>query len=70
MSPRKFLRCASLLALLVLVAGCSGFNVTKSVSPLDFLLPGAGSLLKADPPPADPGFVPSHPAEQHVISVA
>ena len=71
MSPiRNLLRCASLLALLVLVAGCSGFNLTKSWSPIDLLLPGAGSLLKADPAPAEPGFVPSNPAEQHVILVA
>jgi hypothetical protein len=29
--------------------GCSGINMSHSVSPLDFFLPG---LLKADPPPA------------------
>lgn len=37
--------------LLLLIAavncGCSGINMTKSVSPLDFLLPG---LLQNDPP--------------------
>ena len=71
MSPvRKFARRAPLLALAVLVAGCSGLNLTKSWSPIDLLLPGAGSLLKADPTPAEPGFVPSNPAEQHVILVA
>ena len=26
-------------------AGCSGINATKSVSPIDFLLPGAGNFL-------------------------
>ena len=31
-------------------AGCSGINSSQSVSPLDFFLPGAGHLLKADPP--------------------
>jgi hypothetical protein len=34
--------------LLTLVAGCSGINMSPSVSPATFLLPG---LLKADPPP-------------------
>jgi hypothetical protein len=39
-----------LLPLVVLAtSGCSGVNVTKSVSPLDFLLPG---LHVQNPPPA------------------
>jgi len=38
-------------ALLLFVAGCGGINVSKSVSPLDFILPG---LLQADPPPTHP----------------
>jgi len=38
----------SLLLLIAAVnCGCSGINVSKSVSPLDFLLPG---LLQNDPP--------------------
>jgi hypothetical protein len=37
--------------LLSLTAGCGGLNVTKSISPLDFFLPG---LLQADPPPEKP----------------
>ena len=37
------------MALLLLAAGCGGLNLSKSVSPLDFLLPGAGSFLKANP---------------------
>jgi len=37
--------------LLLLGAGCSGINATKSVSPASFLLPG---LLQNDPPPARP----------------
>ena len=36
--------------LVVFVAGCGGINASKSVSPLDFILPG---LLKATPPPAN-----------------
>lgn len=36
-------------ALLVMVAtGCSGINASKSISPLDFLLPG---LIQNSPPP-------------------
>jgi hypothetical protein len=34
-------------ACVALTAGCGGVNASKSVSPLNFLLPG---LLKADPP--------------------
>lgn len=30
-------------------SGCSGINASKSVSPLDFFLPGMGSFLKVDP---------------------
>jgi hypothetical protein len=37
---------AMLLALASLGgAGCSGINASQSVSPLDFLLPGAGGFL-------------------------
>ena len=39
---------------LLLGAGCSGINASKSISPADFLLPG---LLQADPPPAHPDRV-------------
>ena len=42
---------------LLLGVGCSGINATKSISPLDFLLPG---ILKVDPPPAQPdGTIPA-----------
>ncbi len=44
------LRTWSTLGLLItlgLGSGCGGITATKSVSPLNFLLPG---LLKADPP--------------------
>jgi hypothetical protein len=43
----------------LLGAGCSGINASKSVSPADFLLPG---LLRADPPPAHPDRI--QPAEE------
>ncbi len=40
-------------------AGCSGINQSGSVSPMDFFLPGAGHLLKADPPRDEcAGFIP------------
>jgi len=42
-------------ALLLLSAGCSGINASKSVSPMDIL----PALLQADPPPAQPDRVPS-----------
>jgi len=43
---------------LALGAGCSGINMSPSVSPATFLLPG---LLKADPPPQ---IEPTLPGEQ------
>jgi len=46
----NFLCLAVLAALVLASAGCSGINGSQSVSPLDFFLPGAGHLLKADPP--------------------
>ena len=33
--------------LVTMVTGCGGISASKSVSPLDFFLPG---LMKADPP--------------------
>ena len=48
----KILRLATCAAVLLLLgAGCSGINVTKSVSPATFLLPG---LLQDDPRPVHP----------------
>jgi hypothetical protein len=46
----NLLRLAMLAAIALFAAGCSGINASKSVSPLDFFLPGMGSLLKAEPP--------------------
>jgi len=37
-----------LVAMAAGVAGCGGINASKSVSPLDFFMPG---LIKATPPP-------------------
>jgi hypothetical protein len=47
---RNLLRLAMLAVVVLGAAGCSGIHQSGSVSPLDFFLPGAGHLLKADPP--------------------
>jgi len=38
-----------LAAFPLLMAGCGGISASRTVSPLDFLLPG---IIKADPAPA------------------
>lgn len=49
------LRAGMCLVALAACAGCSGINATQSVSPLDFLLPGAGKLLHLqNSPPVTP----------------
>jgi hypothetical protein len=40
-------------ALALFGAGCAGINTSQSVSPMDFLLPGAGHFMKADPSPTN-----------------
>ena len=37
-----------MVVLPVLLSGCGGLHATGSVSPLDFLLPGAGKLLHVE----------------------
>ena len=59
MRPNWTLALAALVPALLLGTGCSGINATKSVSPLDFLIPGGfmrgliyappGSLPAASP---------------------
>ena len=44
---------ALLAALALFGAGCSGLNTGTSVSPLDFLMPGIGHLIKAGPAPTN-----------------
>jgi hypothetical protein len=54
---RKTIQLLGCAALSLLAVGCSGINASKSVSPLDFLIPGGGSLWKGllyVPPPAPP----------------
>jgi hypothetical protein len=43
----KFPGLALLLAGPLLLAGCGGISASRTVSPLDFILPG---ILRADPP--------------------
>jgi hypothetical protein len=56
----KWLRGASLLAVVALGAGCSGIHASKSISPATFLLPG---LMKNDAPPAQDSMPPAPPGE-------
>ena len=53
----KIARLAGCGCLLLLGAGCSGINASKSVSPIDFLIPGGGGLfhMQYSPPPVVPG---------------
>jgi hypothetical protein len=44
------MRLAMLVVVVLGAAGCSGIHQSGSVSPMDFFLPGAGHLMKADPP--------------------
>jgi hypothetical protein len=62
-SNGKLLRLAFCPAFLLLAAGCGGINASRTVSPLDFFLPG---LLQATPPPAqhDPVLPPVEPSTQ------
>jgi hypothetical protein len=60
----NFLSLAMLMALALASAGCSGINTGTSVSPMDFLLPGAGHFLKADASPTNaPVSFPEIPTE-------
>jgi len=55
----KCFRIGMLLAVMAFCAGCSGIHASKSVSPLDFILPG---LIKNDAPVPTPA-APCAPAE-------
>jgi hypothetical protein len=48
---------------MLVVAGCSGINASKSVSPIDFLLPHKLLMLQESPPaPPDSVLLPGQPA--------
>ncbi len=68
----KIARLAGCGCLFFLGAGCSGINASKSVSPIDFLLPGAGHLLhmQNSPPQALPGTNDTYAALQPLTSPA
>ena len=44
----RLLLVVSLFLLPLVVTGCGGLHARGSVSPLDFLLPGAGQLLRVE----------------------
>jgi hypothetical protein len=52
--------CLATLAAALFCGGCGGIHASRSVSPLDFFMPGIGSFLYAPTPaapvpPAKPG---------------
>jgi len=50
----KIARLAIFGTVLLLGAGCSGINASKSISPATFLVPG---LMQDNPPPARPDLI-------------
>jgi hypothetical protein len=63
----KILRFGAIPALVLLGAGCSGFNASQSISPATFFLPG---LLKADPAPSKEQPTPVIPAAEPQTQIA
>ncbi len=61
----KCIRMAAVLAVLGCSAGCSGIHASKSVSPLDFLMPG---LMKNDAP-ASLETIPAEPPGELLVQV-
>jgi hypothetical protein len=60
----KFSLLAAFASLPLLVAGCGGISASRSVSPLDFLLPGVGGFIKAGSVSTNaPGAFPAIAAE-------
>ncbi len=51
MTKRKLVQAVGCAILAVATAGCGGINASKSVSPLDFILPG---LIQTRPTPMTP----------------
>lgn len=51
MTKRKLVQLAGCATLAMFATGCGGINASKSVSPLDFILPG---LIKTGPQPVNP----------------
>jgi hypothetical protein len=66
-------RAASLAAIAFVVSGCSGINASKSISPLDFLLPGLMQNVPSPPvmPTATnplPGLAQTHHGQPSMLS--
>ncbi|HMJ91715.1 MAG TPA: hypothetical protein VK530_17970 [Candidatus Acidoferrum sp.] len=53
----KCIRLVVLTAVLAIGAGCSGIHASRSVSPLDFILPGLMHNSPAQPGTGDPAAV-------------
>jgi hypothetical protein len=68
-SPRHLFLGGLLLAATAGAVGCTGVNHTHSVSPLDFLLPGAGFLKTEPPKPAPDTGSPAAPVAPEVVSL-
>lgn len=51
MTKRKLVQLAGYAMLAAVATGCGGINASKSVSPLDFILPG---LIRTGPQPVPP----------------
>jgi len=67
---KKCARGIAFLALLLVMTGCGGFHAQKSFSILDVLLPGVGSLIKADPVPVQPDLNHPNPSAISVTQTA
>lgn len=52
---RQIAVCASLVMAACLSSGCGGVSATRSVSPLDFILPGLMRNAPTKPPFSEPG---------------
>jgi len=55
-------------AIILLVTGCGGISASRSVSPLDFFMPGG--LLKADPKPVQPDLTVPNPEPVKQVAFA
>ena len=57
--------CLALALVPLFCAGCGGITATRSVSPLDFFIPG-GFLLRADPPATNEMVLPSQQPQKQL----
>jgi hypothetical protein len=64
-TKQKTVRWATGAILVLCTAGCGGINASKSVSPLDFILPG---LIQHSPAPTAPAIAPTNSVQ--LVAVA